>query len=523
MKLIKNIITIGVIAASIAISSTTFAANNSVNLGDKLISLSDYANIYNGEETIELNAVRAVYTGSQIKPSPVITYEGEVLEEGTDYDLTYGENINAGDGFIYVAYKGNYEGTKTITFTIYPRELSNDTVSFSSISNQTYIRSQIKPEPTITYKSKTLVKDQDYELSYNENINIGTATINVTFKNNYDGLASTTFNITAKSLNQSDVTFTNIDDLVYTGSELTPEPTVKFGDVTLINGTDYDFSYKNNTDVGTAIVTVTFKSNYTGEASTTFEIVQKSLSNADITISDIPNQTFTGREIKPEPEVKYGDKTLIKGTDYELNYNGNVNIGEGTVNIQFIGNYTGTGSKTFTINKWTLSDGDFTITNISDQVYTGRAIEPNLEIKVGATTLIKGTDYNVVFNNNTEKGTATASIEFIGNYDGDTSATFEIITLTLSQDNVTIADIPDYTYNRHECKPEPEVKLGNTVLVKDQDYELSYENNVNAGTATLKVTGIGNFNGNAQTTFRIKPRNGAEFTYYLIFFDDEDE
>ena len=61
----------------------------------------------------------------------------------------------------------------------------------------------------------------------------------------------------------------------YTGSAIKPAPTVKVGSTTLKSGTDYTLSYKNNTNAGTATVTITGKGNYTGTKSVTFKIVRK--------------------------------------------------------------------------------------------------------------------------------------------------------------------------------------------------------------------------------------------------------
>ena len=64
----------------------------------------------------------------------------------------------------------------------------------------------------------------------------------------------------------------------YTGKPVEPKPTVKLGNATLVQGTDYDVSYAKNTEVGTATVTVKGKGAYTGSASAQFSIVAPSVS-----------------------------------------------------------------------------------------------------------------------------------------------------------------------------------------------------------------------------------------------------
>ena len=65
-----------------------------------------------------------------------------------------------------------------------------------------------------------------------------------------------------------------ISNKTYTGSAIKPAPVVKDGTRTLKAGTDYTVSYKNNTALGTATITITGKGNYSGSRSVTFKIVK---------------------------------------------------------------------------------------------------------------------------------------------------------------------------------------------------------------------------------------------------------
>ena len=75
--------------------------------------------------------------------------------------------------------------------------------------------------------------------------------------------------------------------------------------MTLEKDKDYTLSYENNVNVGQATVKVTFIGNYSGDASTTFEIISRVITDDDTTIvvSPIADQTYTGKEIKPEPVI----------------------------------------------------------------------------------------------------------------------------------------------------------------------------------------------------------------------------
>ena len=141
-----------------------------------------------------------------------------------------------------------------------------------------------------------------------------------------------------------------IADQAYTGSAITPKPQVTIGSLSLTKGTDYEYSYTNNTNVGTATVTVTFKGDYEslGSVEKEFRIV-KQLSHSDITVSDIPNQTYTGSAICPEISVTDGETALILNSDYTVECSDNVNVGTATMTITGMGSYARTVEKTFEI------------------------------------------------------------------------------------------------------------------------------------------------------------------------------
>ena len=80
-----------------------------------------------------------------------------------------------------------------------------------------------------------------------------------------------TVNVTGASIDSAAVS--GIVDKVYNGSAQTQKPVVKLGSTTLTEGTDYTVTYSNNTDAGTATVTITGKGNYQGTKKVTFKIL----------------------------------------------------------------------------------------------------------------------------------------------------------------------------------------------------------------------------------------------------------
>lgn len=75
--------------------------------------------------------------------------------------------------------------------------------------------------------------------------------------------------------NISTLSFSEISNKAYTGESLKPSVTVKDGDKTLKQGTDYSLTYKKNKAIGTATITVTGKGDYSGTKTLTFQIVPK--------------------------------------------------------------------------------------------------------------------------------------------------------------------------------------------------------------------------------------------------------
>ncbi|MBR6338296.1 MAG: leucine-rich repeat protein, partial [Ruminococcus sp.] len=214
-----------------------------------------------------------------------------------------------------------------------------------TIPNVSYTGSALTPAATVLFNPTIeLVKDVDYTISYKNNVEIGTATATITGKGNYTGTLQKTFKITG-DITKS--TVSGLSDVTYNGAEQKPAPTVKIGATTLAADTDYTLTYSNNTNAGTATVTITGKGNYTGKVTKQFKINPTSISKA--TVSGLSSKTYTGKALTQKPTVKLGSKTLKAGTDYTVSYKNNKAVGKATVTITGKGNYNGTVKATFKI------------------------------------------------------------------------------------------------------------------------------------------------------------------------------
>ena len=142
---------------------------------------------------------------------------------------------------------------------------------------------------------------------------------------------------------------------------------------------------------------------------------------------------------------------------------------------------------------------------VKDQTYTGKALKPVVTVKYGKTKLVKGTDYTVSYKNNKEAGTATVTLTGKGDYTGTRKVTFTIKPAKLSK--CTFSALKDAVYSGAARKPGVTVKFGTAKLKKGTDYTVAYKNNIEVGTATVTLTGKGNFTGTKKLTFAINPKN----------------
>ena len=254
------------------------------------------------------------------------------------------------------------------------KNTTDNTVVISDVADQTYTGSLIAPNVTVTCNDVELVKDTDYTVSYSNNKNVGTATISITGIGDYTGTITKNFNIVARDI--SDTTIGSIPNQTYTGNSISALPVITYNGATLTKGTDYTLTYSNNVNVGTATVTIKGQGNFKGTTSKTFSISARAMS--DTSVANVSSQTYTGNSISPLPTITYNNKTLKKDTDYTLSYSNNINAGTATITITGKGNFTGMTSMTFIITQ--KSAEKLNISEIANQIYTGKEIKPNVVI-----------------------------------------------------------------------------------------------------------------------------------------------
>ncbi len=147
-------------------------------------------------------------------------------------------------------------------------------------------------------------------------------------------------------------------------------------------------------------------------------------------------------------------------------------------------------------------------------IYDGTAKKPSVTVKLGNKTLVKGTDYTVAYKNNVNVGTATIVVTGKGSYTGSVTKTFKIVAKTVSISSAVIhGPQSSYTYTGKAIAPAVKVVLNGKTLTKGTDYTVTYKNNVNVGTATIVVTGKGNYTGSVTKTFKIVAKSTSSFVW----------
>ena len=324
---------------------------------------------------------------------------------------------------------GSFTAETTGVLTVSPANISG--ASIEDVGPFEYTGEQIKPEPAVSLSGKELVKDTDYTLSYDNNTNVTTeAKVIVTAAGTeYTGSAEKNFEIT-KATGKLTLKVNNEESTV----EITYGDSIQFtdGNGNAI-GTDITIHYQMGEttdavyDTATTqlnVGTYTFWAVRSGDANhdeaTSNKVVviikQRNIASLDITVAD---QTYSGAAVKPDVTVRHGNIVLNEIDDYTLSgYDGNVNVTDNaSVNVTGTGNYNGEATLTFKINPKNLGDisNSFTsIANLPDKGYTGEQIKPEVTektITIDSDTLEVRRDYEIIYGENTNAGTATVTVK----------------------------------------------------------------------------------------------------------------
>ena len=450
----------------------------------------------------------------------------EMVWESSDTSIATVSNLTDESGTVNMLKPGivkisiypkyNPSCKKTTTFRIGKEgEVSLDDCQISLSQDQyVYDGSSKKPVVTVAYKGQDLIQNTDYTVTYTNDTGVGDAVVTVTGKGIFAGSKNLNYIIEAIDIGSYKLEI-QPDSYIYDGTEKEPEVKVVISETTgnkyYLDASNYTVKYENNKNAGTANVTVTGTGNYSGELKGTFIISQKDITGANVTIPQ-ESYEYTGTEIKPEVTVTLSDGTgLIFGTDYTVSYEDNTDIGTATVNVIGRGNYTGKANGSFGIGA-DIKDAEIVL-SMDQYIYSGRRNTPKATVVFAGKTLVENVDYTISYEDCIDAGTARVVVSGKGNYGGTAEKTFEIARKGITGANVTIPQ-ECYEYISKEIRPEATVTLSDgTVLKNAIEYIVDYTDNIEVGTATITVTGTGNYIGYVTKTFTItevKKDDGSE-------------
>ena len=391
---------------------------------------------------------------------------------------------------------------------------------------------------TDTKTGTTLVKDTDYTLSYSEDvINVGTVDVTVNGIGNYTGEFKKSYKITPREYTVT----TDSAKKVYDGTALTAGGTIEGivdGEVVVVHTTG------SQTEVGST--PNTYKLEWKKASSKNYKLKEDSIGTltvteqtinpgedpdkpnpnySGVTINKPSNKVYDGKEHKWSPAIadKEGN-ALVEGTDYEVAYSTSdfTNVtGTITVTITGIGNYTGTVTRTYEI-----TPKAYTVTTESaKKVYDGTALTAGgkiegivsgetVEFTTTGSRTVEGTSkntYSLKWNGSAIQTNYKLAKESIG----DLTVTPKSIipdepnTPDDKKTGITVSNPKDSKYDGQEHREVLTVKDTKTGkdLIANKDYTVVYSDDlVNAGTVTIKVSGLGNYSGSFTKTYKITKR-----------------
>ena len=506
-----------------------------------------------------------VYSGNRITQNITIYHREKQLIEGEDFILKYHNNINASSynsldaPSVTIMMKGMYTGTRTLYFSIYPRDIGKDPeVSKEEEQVVVYPGNCTVPQPMFYFQNKPLVKDKDFQCNYLE----GTLPedyftgdlydhIGKSYEYEVKGIGNFTGTVTMSLtvIESVDSDFANMDvklktyEYEYTGKPFKADEIrieyVKISGMT-VDPIYYQCSISADKP-GTAYVYIEpteegIKKGYHGRKEILITLSEKrNIDNAELVswkdeIAFSPRLVTENKGIyQPEMKLKWqsGEEVeyLEENIDYTIKHDRADKIGNVTVTFVGKGKYEGTKTKSYKI---VINMEELKLTHIDGKPYEKNGVKPQVSYQKNGVIpevtltyeedyrLIKGKDYSVKTRNNQAIGTMYLEISGKGNYANYHSfIEIEIVQSDIANATMIVKD-QKYSQEADGWKSPIEVRDANGRLLamgKDYNKEVTYsydpQNTSESGTpevgtkVTVTVYGINNYKGTLSGTYHI--------------------
>ena len=444
------------------------------------------------------------YTGEPLTPAVSVTLDGTLLTAGTDYRVTYANNVNVGEAIVTVTGIGNYQGSvqKTFTITVLVAVVITDpqpqTLVYSGKAQQLVTAGEAEGG-TMVYS----LDGTDYQTAIPTGVDAKIYTVYYKVQgdsNHSDTEAkSVTATITPRSIEGAVL---SVSAQPYTGEPLTPAVSVTLDGTLLTAGTDYRVTYANNVNVGEAIVTVTGIGNYQGSVQTSFAITITSVVAVVITDPQPQTLVYSGeaQQLVTAGEADGGTMLYsLDGTDYQEAIPTGVDAKTYTVYYMVQGDSNHTDSESASVNV-TIAPKEVLqptiLLSTTDYTYDGTAKEPDVTVMDGEA-VIAASEYTVGYANNINAGKATVTItdKEGGNYvvNGSTSFTISKVPSVITQEPQPLA--LDHTGEAQTLVVAGETEGGTMVYSLDgETFTAELPSGTDAGiyTVSYKVQGDNN-------------------------------
>ncbi len=428
----------------------------------------------------------------------------------------------------------NVTGSRTDAFNV-KKSIDGATVN---IGNLTYTGNVLKPSVSVIKDSKTLVEGTDYTVSYSTGlIDAGNVVATITGTGKYYSSVSKTFTIEKRAFSNVSITIPNVAQ----GALIAP--VVKDGNKVLEKNVDYYYVEPGTSVAGAQNIEIIGAGNYTGKKSASFTVIDSSkvFSDSNVTAGTYAPY-YNGTKQYQTITVTLGGTTLRNGIDYKVEYTKGgktesyaEDAGTYTVTVTGIGAYSGSATKTFTINQVPLDYAEIVLGS-STVLYSGVYV-PKVTVKHAYSNFyFKESDYTVDYryvnyNSSYLKPTAVVTVKAGGNLtttgSSKTELTKEFSLASRSLSNCIVSFTDSRTSKSYDgnasFKPPVTVKdysISKT-LTENLDYKITYKDAAgkvvyalrDAGTYSVIVEGINAYTGSKTLTFTII---GTDISGYTV-------
>ncbi len=479
--------------------------------------------------------------GKVQKKTPVLMVDGRKLTVKKDFLVIYGDGsvgayTKPGSYKVTIKGIGNYTGTMDTKLVILgANQIRATDLVVSGIATCVLEADKpATPTPKVKYNGTVLQEGVDYELIYQNNDKVGTATVTIKGLQNAEshyvcGSVTKKFKIKGTSIRKAQVDFDK--KFTYTGLYIYPKVTLTIDGKALVEDKDYTIAYTDNVNVGYGKITITGCGMYAGTIREKFRITPDIGTGdlLDIRMVDADGVVaYTKNGAEPEVVVSLHGKTLVENVDYKLKYIRNNKIADASAKnapqiiISGKGNYSFTRKVKFGIEKKSISSEELNIL-VQDKVKTSSNLRSKPVITdANGARLSLSKDYVIVgykiggvaYDEDNIPKDATrgiVTVRGVGNYTGEVSVMYRITEKSINDVTVLAKNLE---YKGQAAEYTPELIAYGMLILRDnstgkelvcgQDFEIvGYKNNEKIGRATMTIKGLGDYGGTRNVTYKI--------------------